>query len=257
MAVKLKVLFFDVETAPLLSLHWRTFKENISPGQIVNHSFMLTWSAKWRGEKEVLSARLTADEAKAQDDTRIVVELADLIRSADIIVAHNIDKFDLPVVNSRLLILQAEPLDVPKTIDTLKLSRASLRMSTNNLDNLAQQLGLGRKIKTDFELWRRCYLGEVAALKEMETYNKQDVILLEQVFEKMLPYVKGVPRLVDGSDAREDACPYCGSTKIWGRGWHRSPVNTYQKFQCQEPDCRKYFRHYSARASKRLMYNTL
>ena len=136
MSQPLKILFFDVETAPLLSHHWRTFKENIAPGQIVNHSFMLTWAAKWRGRKTIMSSRLTSTEAKEQDDVRIVTELAELIREADIIIAHNIRRFDLPVVNTRLALQGLEPLDVPKTVDTLQIAKSNFKFSTNNLDNI-------------------------------------------------------------------------------------------------------------------------
>lgn len=256
MATPMSILFFDVETAPRLSHHWRMYKENIAPSQALKDPFMFTWAAKWRGQKRVRSARLKSGEATAQDDARIVCDLAELMREADIVIAHNVRRFDLPVVNTRLLKNGLEPLDVPRTLDTLHIARQNFAFATNNLDNIARELGVGRKIKTDFELWADCYMGSNSALEEMERYNKQDVELLEDVFEAMLPYAsKGVGRLVRAERPREKACPYCGSEHTWGRGWHDAPVNTYQKRQCQ--DCGKYFRHFSAQTHLRLAYNSI
>src|SRR5680860_489287 len=101
MAQKLKVLVYDIETAPIMGFVWSLWKQNVGLNQIVDTSFMLTWAAKWLGEKRMLSASLTKKEVIAQDDSRITQDLADLIREADIIMAHNGDRFDFPIVNAR------------------------------------------------------------------------------------------------------------------------------------------------------------
>lgn len=237
--IPLRILFFDLETAPLLAHVWSAYADYVGHEQMLHDSFLLTWSAKWGDQKRIISARLTTREAQDQDDTRIVAELADLIREADIIIAHNVDRFDLPMFNNRLLLLGLEPLGPVQTIDTLKLAKSSFRLAYNKLDYLAYKLGLGKKIKTDFNLWRQAYLGSETALAKMERYNRRDVQLLEQVFEKLKPYVKKLPRMVDGSGV---ICPVCGSDHYQKRGtrYHRTNAFNYQRFQCQ--NCGRYFR---------------
>lgn len=245
MAIKLKVLYYDIETAPLLSHHWRVYRENIGQDQILATSFMLTWSAKWRDEDVVMSDRLTSEEALAQDDSRIVAELADLIREADVVVAHNGDRFDLPELNRRVMLMDQETLGFVETIDTLKLAKKNFRMSMNRLDFLAEEMGFGRKIKTEFELWRSAYQGDERALRDMEEYNRQDVVLLEKIFNKMRPHVRRLKRLWEADHDFEFLCTNCGAegrSNFMRRGFYRTQASTFQKWQCKNDECGRYFR---------------
>ena len=149
---KLKLLFLDLETAPLLAYIWRPNQEFIPYHAMVQDSFLLSWSAKWE-DSDVVGMSLTGAEARAQDDERIVLALAKLLRQADIVVAHNATSFDIPMFNSRLLLLGLEPMGRVKTIDTLRLARQNFNLSHNNLDYLASLLGVGAKIETNLQLW--------------------------------------------------------------------------------------------------------
>jgi hypothetical protein len=133
-------------------------------------------------------------------------------------------------------------------IDTLSIARQSFDLPYNNLNYLAKKLGFGEKLHTDFELWRRAYYGEVTALKEMEAYNRQDVVLLEHVFHAIAPYAKTLPRLVDAAEWREELCPYCGVTDRTRRGFYRTKVNTYLKFECD--GCHREYRGWQSIGSR-------
>ncbi|MCI0562137.1 MAG: ribonuclease H-like domain-containing protein, partial [Nitrososphaera sp.] len=239
----LRILFFDVETAPLLGHVWHPYGDFMSIDQLLNDSFMLTWSAKWNDSSKVYSDRLTSEEAIAQDDSRIVESLATLMRQTDIVVAHNGDSFDVPVVNGRLFLLGLEPLPPIRTIDTYKLAKRNFHLAMNKLDYLADRLGLGRKIKTEFTLWRECYHGDEAALAQMEKYNIKDTVLLERIFNRMKPYVTNLPRLVNGPAW---ACPFCGSSYLTNVNQYgeqmlkRTNMSTYTMWYCQ--NCKKYSR---------------
>ena len=245
-----RILLWDIETAPLLAYVWQAKTEYIGAHQFCHDSFMLSWAAKWHGQKKVHGQVLTADEARQQDDGRIVQGLADMIRQADVIVAHNGDRFDVPMLNNRLLLLGLEPLQPVKTVDTLKLAKRTLRLASNKLDYLAQALGVGQKIKTDFDLWRDCYQGKVRALREMYRYNRMDVDVLESVFDALRPYAKGLPRLVDAEHEGEEACPYCGSGDLQRRGVDRTNAGTRQRYQCQ--GCSRWSRGRSGLVEPRL-----
>jgi hypothetical protein len=249
-AQPLRLLFYDIETAPMLSFHWEG-KTDYIPAQMVESDdrFLLCWSAKWSDGTEVLSGRVSQKEAKQQDDGRIVGGLADLMRQADYIVAHNGNRFDYKRVNARLLIDRLPPLGSVQMIDTLSIARTSFDLPYNNLNYLASKLGFGEKLHTDFDLWRRAYYGEVSALKEMEAYNRQDVVLLEHVFHAMAPYAKTLPRLVDAAEWRQELCPYCGEQARTADGFHRTKVNTYAKWRCKA--CLRNYRGWTAIGSKK------
>lgn len=234
----LKILYMDIETAPLLAYIWSPADDYVNHDRLIHDSWILTWSAKWAHESKVRTGVVTPSEALMQDDTRLLVDLADLLRSADIVVAHNGDKFDIPVINGRLVQLGLKPLGPIKTIDTLTLARKSFKIAYKNLDYLGEILGLGRKLKTGFELWKRAYHGDPKALKAMSKYNVQDVLLLEKVFDAMKPYVKGLTRLVEADYDGEYACPTCGSHDLTRRGFHRTNAGTYQRYVCN--DCGRY-----------------
>ena len=74
--------------------------------------------------------------------------------------------------------------------------------------------------------------GNKSAWNKMIQYNKQDVILLEAVYEKFKPYITNHPNL--GLYQQKDfACPNCGSIHLQRRGFNRTKTNTYQRYQCQ------------------------
>ena len=244
----LKTLFFDIETAPLLAHIWQPDDGYISPDRILHDSFILCWSGKWAGQKRIVSGLLTGDEAKSQDDSRIVEDLAVLIREADIVVGHNVDSFDIPMLNNRLFALGLEPLGNVRTVDTLTLARKSFRLASNKLDYLARLLGMGGKMKTGFGLWRACYLGDEAALARMVRYNRRDVVLLQAVLDRMKPYVKNLPRLYEAREAGERACPSCGSDQLMVRGFYRTQAGTYQKLHCKS--CGRYSRARTAERNR-------
>lgn len=247
---KHKVLYFDIETAPKRAYVWRMWRENVSIPQLISESFVISWAAKWADDDEIVSDHLKPKEIMKQDDKRLVEKLAKLIREADIVVAHNCDGFDVPVVNARLMKWQSEPLGPVRTLDTLKYAKRDLRLASNKLDYLAQFLGLGNKIKTDFELWRRVDELDEDAMALMVTYNRHDVVLLEQVAAKMQRYVRRWPRLQDASDWEEDACPRCGAQDRQKRGFYRTQASTFQQYQCNA--CGSYFRSRKSIGAKKL-----
>lgn len=237
---KLRVLLYDLETAPLLAHVWHPTDDYVTSERLIHDSFLLCWSAKWLGDKTIRSGVVTGAEAVAQDDTRIVSDLAELIREADILVAHNVDQFDVPMFNNRLLALSLEPMGPKRTIDTLRLAKRNFRLAYNKLDYLGEYLGLGRKIKTDFDLWRACYQGDVKALAKMVRYNRQDVVLLEKIYNRLLPYVNNVPRLTDAAYDGQMVCPSCGEDRLIRRGFHHTNVSSFQRYQCGQ--CTRYCR---------------
>lgn len=238
-ATQLKVLFYDLETAPSLAHVWGPREEWIPHDRMQTASFTVCWSASWLGSDKILSACQTGAEARDQNDVRIVRELMDLVREADVLVGHNINGFDLPMLNNRLLLDGHEPMGPKRTIDTCQLAKRHFRLHYNKLDYLAAQLFGDHKLKTDFQLWLDCYHGDEAALAKMLRYNRKDVVLLKRVYDRMMLYVNGTPKLATPDFDGQHACPHCGSLhSLVKRGFVHTNVSSFQQYQCGP--CGKY-----------------
>lgn len=205
-----KILFLDIETAPLRAFTWGLWKQNIGLSQIISNWYMISWAAKWLGDDNVFSDVLQSHEAIAEDDKRIVSNLWDVLDEADIVIAHNGDGFDIPKINTRFVLHGFDPPSPYRTIDTLTIARQRFGFTSNRLDFLAKFFGYEGKAPTKFELWENCMIGDEDALYYMDVYCRQDIITLEQVFMKLRPFAKGLPNLDLYQDNTKPVCPVCG-----------------------------------------------
>ncbi len=86
--------------------------------------------------------------------------------------------------------------------------------------------------------------GDANAWREMEEYNKADVVATSEVYVKLLPWIgqpgkHAAPNL--GHWARGImVCPKCGHDKLIKRGFHPTPVSEFQTYQCKR--CKGYSR---------------
>lgn len=233
----LSILFVDIETSPMVTYSFSTMPKYIPHTHIIHDSFKYCWAARYRDQKTMRSDKLTPEEVLAKDDSRIIESLAELVREADIVVAHNGDRFDLPELNTSLVSHGLDPVGPVQTIDTLKLVKKSFRFPYNKQDYISKRFNLGGKHKTDFELWDRVYQGDEVAMQQMLRYCRKDVRDLGDIFEIILPYVKGLPKLVR---ATGPVCPYCGSADMQKRGTRETNASTFQRVYCK--NCKRYSR---------------
>lgn len=228
-----KILIFDIETAPMQAFVWKRYKENISLEQTISESFMLCWSAKWLYSEDVMGDCITSQEAVKEDDKRVVKSLYDLINQADIIVAYNGRNFDIPYMNQRFLVYGFPPYVPTHIVDPYETAKQVFRFSSNKMDNIATQLGLQNKIKTDFDLWKGCITGNSNSLKEMLKYNKQDVVVLEEIYCQMLPWMKNHPNISNYLDNKH-TCTKCGSDNLIKLNrYFYTPSGKYELYRCK------------------------
>lgn len=249
----MKVLYFDIENTPIVARTWSLYQDSIDPKEIVSPSTMISWAAQERlpdgRTRPVVSDVVTPEEASARDDSRIVESLANKVRSADIVIGHNIDRHDLPILRKRLLVHDLEPLPAGlRSIDTLKLARRDFKFESNSLGYIASTLLGETKGSTNAELWRRCDAGDPVALRSMDRYCRRDVRIGLRVFEAMLPHLSRIQRLLvpDTSSGGEHRCPYCEAEERRRFGWYHTATSSYQRYQCL--GCRRYYRAASAKS---------
>ena len=229
-----RVLLFDIETAPMKSYHWGKWKQNIQDIFVEQDWFCLSWAAKWLDGEKIIGDVLTPDEALAEDDGRIMRLLWDLCDSADVMIAHNADKFDLPRIRTRMFLNDLPPFSSVQMIDTLKVLRKEFAFSSNRLDYICKMLKIKGKVDTGgFELWRSCMEGDREALEKMLYYNVNDVKILEEVYKKLLPYIKSHPNFGVYVDANTPVCPSCGSEDIEAHGHYITNASRFPQFICR------------------------
>lgn len=235
----MKLLMLDIETAPHLAAVWGLWQQNVAINQIIKPGYTLCWAAKWYGEKEILFDSILSGHK------RMVRGIHELMNDADAICHYNGTKFDIPTLNKEFLLMGLSPPAPSVQIDLLKVARGRFRLASNKLDYVSQQLGLGQKEHhKGFDLWLECMAKKPEAWKVMESYNKQDVRLLEKVYDRLKPWIRNHPNMSVMSGA--PCCPNCGSENSQARGYAITLARTYQRFQCQ--DCGGW--HRSQRAER-------
>lgn len=229
-----KILLFDIETTPMEVYVWGLFgNKYIGYENIIEDWNVLSWSAKWLFDSDVMSDIQTPKEAKNRDDKRVLKGIWDLLNQADIVIAHNGDKFDIKKLNTRFHLNGYLPPSPYQAIDTLKVSRKHFSFSSNRLDYLGQIMTNKGKISTNFQLWTDCLKGDSKALSNMLEYNEEDVRLLEEVYVELRPWIKSHPNVgiyMDGSN-----CPTCGGDDVEPNGhYYTTPSNMYESHRCNE-----------------------
>lgn len=231
----MKLLLLDIETAPNLAYVWGIFKENIPIQRLVSSGYVLCWAAKWYGTDEVMF-----DSIHKSSPKKMLKRIHRLLNEADAVIHYNGKSFDIPTLNKEFVSHEMEPPAPYKQIDLLQVCRAEFRFASNKLDYVAKQLGLGTKVGHEgFELWTKCMAGDPDAWVEMEKYNAHDVVLLEQLYERIRPWIKTHPNHGLYSDDAQ-LCPNCGSSHFIRRGYAYTNAGKYPRFRCV--DCGHWFR---------------
>lgn len=231
---KNKILLFDIETSPNLGYIWGKYEQNVI--EYVSEWYVLCFAYKWLDEKSTHAVGLPHFKTynkQPENDKELLLKLWDLFDEADIVIAHNGQSFDVKKINARFLAHGITPPSPYKIIDTKLIAKKYFNFNSNKLDDLGNNLGLGRKLETGgFELWKGCMNGDKKSWQTMLKYNIQDVILLEKVYLTMRPYITNHPDvgLIDG---KKEACPNCSSEKTHRRGYYMTKNSKWQRHQCQ------------------------
>jgi predicted PolB exonuclease-like 3'-5' exonuclease len=203
---------------------------------LLDSGYTLCWAAKWFEDKDIQFESILHG---AKGMLRKVHKLLD---EADVVVHYNGTRFDIPTLNKEFLKYDMSPPAPYAQVDLLRTARSQFRFASNKLDYVAEFLGFGGKVKTKgHQLWKGCMEGDADSWQEMEEYNKHDVKLLEDVYIRMLPWIKNHPNHnVYKEDGESLCCTHCGGYHYQRRGWYYTQSTKYRRFQCL--DCFRWFR---------------
>jgi len=208
----IKRLFFDIETSPNIVYSWRIgYNLNIDHNSIIDERKIICISYKWENEDKVNT--LTWD--KDQNDKQMLIDFMKIINSADEVIGHNSDRFDLKWLRTRCIFHRVPMFPSYRTLDTLKKARSGFNFNSNKLDYIARFLGVGAKLKHEgFSMWKKVLNGDSEALKRMVEYCEKDVIVLEDVYRTLQSYI--TPNTHSGviNGNAKFSCPTCSSEDV-------------------------------------------
>ncbi len=239
-----RVLIYDIENTPSLGYVWDKWNTNVI--EMVEDWWMLCFAYKWLDEGKIHSVSqpdFAGYERDKHNDYGVVAELWHLFDEADIVVAHNGDRFDQAKSRARFAVHGFDPPSPYKEVDTKKIASRHFNFTSNSLNDLCRQFGIGAKGQTGgFSTWTGCMAGDPKSWARMTRYNRQDVALLEELYLKLRPWVTNHPNLALYGD-RPDACPKCGGGPLRSKGWRTYQVARRRAFRCQACGGISYGRH--------------
>lgn len=231
-----KVLLLDIETSPIIASIWSIWNQDVPLNMIEKDWSILSYAAKWFGEKTIHYQDVRGQK-DVNDDSKILKGIWKLLDEADVIVTQNGKKFDIKKLNARFIINGMKPPSPFKHIDTKQIASKNFAFTSNKLEYMAQKLGLKQqkskhKKFAGFELWRQCLANNIEAWKEMEHYNKQDVLTLEELYVKLRGWDNGGINFNIYLDEHALCCGTCQSTNLEKKGFLVTKTGKFQRFRC-------------------------
>lgn len=229
----MKILYIDIETTPNIGQVWDLWNQNISLKQLVDVTEMFCFAYKWSWQDEVTFVK--------DSGQNMAIRAWNLLDEADVVVHYYGSKFDIPHLNREWALRGFPPPRPFKQVDLKNAVAKRFKFPSNKLQHVSEAFGLIGKVDHEGqELWIKCMAGVPEAWKKMEEYNKQDVVLLEELYEILLPWLPDHPHrwLYDG----EGGCPRCGADgqHLEDVGYAYTKLSKFDQYQCS--NCNSFFR---------------
>jgi hypothetical protein len=206
----------------------------ISPNNIIEPARTICLAWKWLGDDDINFAA----EWKPGGHKKMVQTAWNVLDSADYVVGWNSKGFDCKHLRTEFIKAGLTPPSPHRDLDLMLTSKRHFGFMSNRLSYVAQELGAGEKLATGGgDLWKTLRYSKGAELKEaqrkMEEYNKQDVVLTEEMYHILLPWVDGL-NIPIYNESENPSCSNCGSENIHYRGLQVAATRSYHRFQCQQ-----------------------
>lgn len=232
---KPKILLLDIETSPIVSYTWGLFDQNVGLNQIKKDWHLLSFAAKWLDVKTVIYSD-QRNVKNIENDRHLLNALWVLLDQADIVLTQNGKKFDIKKINARFVMNGMKPPSSYKQVDTLVLAKKYFGFTSNKLEYMTSKLcvkykKLSHKKFPGFELWSECLKGNKEAWNEMKKYNIHDVLALEELSQKLIPWDNSINTALYSSE--NNRCS-CGSNRFVKNGFCYTSVGKYQRYSCSK-----------------------
>lgn len=231
---KPKILTIDIETAPLLGYVWGLWDNNVALNQIHSDWYIMSFAAKWMDSDEVIYFD-QRDQKNMEDDRVLLKKVWKLLDQADVVITQNGKSFDEKKINARFILNGMKPTSPYRSLDTLLIAKRKFAFTSNKLEYMSK--ALNKKYKKlshhnfeGFKLWTECLKGNIKAWREMERYNKHDVLATEELYLKLQPWDNKLQNnlYTDSIDLKCD----CGSVDFKKNGHHFTETGKFQRYVC-------------------------
>jgi DNA polymerase elongation subunit (family B)/predicted RNA-binding Zn-ribbon protein involved in translation (DUF1610 family) len=232
-ATSLRTLLIDIEVAPSIVAVWGPNRDPVVYQDAVLHQQrIICFSYKWYGDKGVTFV-------SERQESSMASVLQELFTEADVIVHYYGKQHDVPHINTMMLTEGLTPPSPYKQVDLCEVVKRHFRFEYNSLSYVSKQLGLsGKNDRIGIANWLGCMQGSEESWAIMEEYSKQDVLVLEELYDQLRPWIPSHPSRAAYDE--QMVCPLCGHTDLERRGFSYTTVSKFQRYQCK--NCGKWSR---------------
>ncbi len=227
----LKILLFDIETAPALVWTYGLHDQNISIQSIVQDPKMIAFTAKWYGRPKIHTY-----SEYFQSRQGMLNAMWSLLDEADVVIGWNSRRFDTKWVNSEFAVEGMTPPSPYKHLDLLNETKRNMRFISNKLDYVSRRLLDDKKIDYNMlRMWETVSNPDTSETDRKREWNamlryaKKDTALLEPIFEKLLPRIK-MPHPASSLEGLR--CRKCGAEELRPNGSTLTAEGRYSKYLC-------------------------
>ena len=215
-----RTLFLDIETTNL----------GASMGRI------MCVGLKFLGESTVVLKQTdyegwNMNPAAILGDKAVLKDAVEIIKGADELVTWYGAKFDVPFINSRLIINGLDVLPPMRHIDLCWVAQKKLKFDRNGLGHVVEQLGLPPKGHEGTQVWKLAQVGHGPSINKLAKYCANDVDILEAAYHKLLPMVNYT---TNSKPNAQGACKNCGHNKFFNHGHRVDHLGPYVRLQCRK-----------------------
>ncbi len=244
-----KILYIDIENSRMV-VEFETYSlygNDVIHPKHIKHDWYITCVAwGWldnKAQKIKNIETVAVNDFKTfkkdfRDDRLVVKKVHEVLQEADIIVGHNSDSFDIKKLNYKFIKYGLPAIDLPPTVDTLKVAKKYARSSSNKLYYLAKEFGVSMKIDLPPSVMHSADKGCEKSLKKLVHYNKGDIKAGAQLYFKLLPYIKNHPNvdkiLGKKIDLDRPNCQNCGSKRLQSNGHRVTKTGRYRRYKCND-----------------------
>lgn len=134
---------------------------------------------------------------KRRDESKLAIAIRDHLETYDVWVGWNSKLYDVPFINTRLLIWDERPLraDIMHIDPMWKAGQGSLTLHSRRLDAVAKTFRLdAQKTPLDPDIWQDAAEGEKEAMDYVVEHCEADVLVLRHAFHILKPLIRTVHR---------------------------------------------------------------
>jgi len=224
-----KRVTIDIETFPNLIWAWGIHEQDAIA--VEQH-----WQLASMAWKTFDKSGISYASQQEMSEKKLAKVCWDVLNEADIIIGHNIKRFDKKKLNAKFMEFGLGPPSPYDVVDTLEQARKHFKFTSNRLGALAEDLEVGHKLPNEgWSMWEGCMQDDPKCWARMKRYNKTDVEVNDKIYEKMLPWIENHPEvnLLDG----KRTCR-CGSEHVVKNGLAVAGKTMKQRYRCE--DCKAY-----------------